>query len=120
MKKRNKKVANYLEYIPSRNEKYRWETDEEGAVTIFVENKGVLMRITQKLINKPKVSQIHLEEMGSFIWPLIDGQRNILEIGVLVKEHFGDAAEPLYERLVQYLHSLEVNDFIRVKAVKTE
>lgn len=118
MKKRKKKAANYLEYIPRHNEKYRWETDEDGAVTIFVENKGVFAYITQKLLGKPKVSQIHLEEMGSFIWPLIDGQRNIIEIGVLVKEHFGDVAEPLYERLVQYLHSLELHDFIKVKVVK--
>lgn len=115
---KNKKIsANYLDFIPKHNDKYTWEIDEQGAVTIFVENKGMFNRLAQKFLKKPKVSQVHLEEMGSFIWPLIDGERSILVIGESVKDHFGEEAEPLYPRLVQYIKNLESYDFIKVGKV---
>ena len=77
MKKKIKE--NYLEKIPVRAE-IEWETDSDGNVTLHIENKGVMNKIAQVLFKKPKVSYIHLDEMGSFIWPLIDGEKNILEI----------------------------------------
>lgn len=117
MKKNKKETANYLDYIPRHNEKYHWETDEQGGVTILIENKGVFNWLAQKILKKPKVSQVHLEKMGSFIWPLMDGQRSVLEIGEAVKVHFGEEAEPLYPRLVQYIRTLEEYDFIMVQAV---
>lgn len=117
MGNRKKQAPNYLDFIPRHNEKFIWETDEQGVVTIFVENKGMFNRIAQKYFEKPEVSQIHLEEMGSFIWPLMDGERSIMEIGELVKEHFGEAAEPLYPRLAQYVKMLENNDLIKVQKV---
>lgn len=55
---------------------------------------------------------MHLDEMGSFVWPLIDGEKTILEIGKAVEERFGDEAKPLYERLVKYFQILESYHFI--------
>ena len=72
---------NYLDYVPIISDKHRWETDEEGNVTIFIENKGIFNWLAQKLLKKPKVSQLHLEKFGSFIFPLIDGKTTIYEIG---------------------------------------
>ena len=71
--------------------------------------------LAQKILKKPKVSQIHLDEMGNFVWPLIDGTRTVYEIAQLVKEEFGEKAEPLYERLVQYIQNLENYGFIEVR-----
>ena len=33
----------------------------------------------------------------------MDGNRNIIAIGALVREEFGDQAEPLYERLAKFV-----------------
>lgn len=88
---------------------------EMGNVTLFQENKGVFHFLAQKILKKPKVSQIHLDEMGNFVWPLIDGTRTVYEIAQLVKEEFGEKAEPLYERLVQYIQNLENYGFIEVR-----
>ena len=55
--------------------------------------------------------------MGSFVWPLIDGEKDITEIGKTVKEHFGEKAEPLYERLAKYFQILESYGFISVKNI---
>ncbi len=118
MRQNKKQADNYLEYVPVHNEKYRWEQDEQGVVTIFVENKGLFNRIAQLILKKPKVSQVHLEEMGSFIWPLMDGKCSILELGESVKEYFGENAEPLYPRLVQYIHNLEAYEFIKVQKIE--
>lgn len=73
---------------------------------------------TQKILKKPKVSQIHLDEMGNFVWPLIDGTRTVYEIAELVKAEFGDKAEPLYDRLVQYIRNLEAYGFVEVQGEK--
>lgn len=112
MSKKNSK--NYLEFVPVR-QIGRFSGDENGVITLEIENKGVFNRVAQKLLKKPKISYIHLDEMGSFVWPLIDGERNITDIGVFVKDHFGDKAEPLYERLAKYFKVLESYGFIKFK-----
>jgi len=111
MSKKNSK--NYLEFVPVR--KIERFTEENGVITLEIENKGVFNRVAQKLLKKPKISYIHLDEMGSFVWPLIDGERNITDIGVFVKEHFGEKAEPLYERLAKYFKVLESYGFVEFK-----
>ena len=103
---------NYLEKIPQHKEGLAWSQDEKGIVTLEVENKGLANRIAQKLLKKPKISYIHLEEFGSFIWTVIDGERDITAIGKLTREHFGEKAEPLYERLSQYFKTLESYGFV--------
>lgn len=113
-KKKQKKSENYLDYIPVHNEKYRFETGENNEITLFVENRGAFNRIAQLLFKKPKISQIHFDEMGSFIWPLMDGKRTVYDIACLVKEKFGEKAEPLYNRLVMYIRTLESYDFINI------
>ena len=52
------------------------------------------------------------QELGSFIWQQIDGEKSILQIGELVQEAFGEKAEPLYERLAQYMKILYGKGFI--------
>ena len=107
-----KKSENYLEKKPLRAENIRWEKDENGEVVLEIENKGIANKLAQKLLKKPKISYIHLDEMGSFIWPLLDGEDNLISLGEKVKEHFGDKAEPLYERLARYIKTLESYKFI--------
>ena len=111
MKKKNE--VNYVEKIPMKNPDIGWKTDEEGKVTLEIENKGVFNRIFQVILKKPKISYIHLDEMGSFVWPLIDGEKNIIAIGKFVEEHFGEKANPLYDRLSQYFQILDSYGFIK-------
>lgn len=111
---------NYLEFVPYHNPVFKSAVDEEGNVTILQENKGFFCFITQKLFKKPRISQIHLDEMGNFIWPLMDGERNILQIAELVKEAFGEKAEPLYNRLVTYVDTMERYGFVLLKKDNAE
>lgn len=116
MKKKKEIInRNYLENIPVRQEGLRWDIDDKGLVTLYVHNKGIVKKITQVLLKKPEYTQVHLDENGSFVWPLIDGEMDITQIGVLVKEHFGEKAEPLYERLAKFFQILESYHFISYK-----
>lgn len=114
-KKKNVISQNYLEKIPTRPEQINWTVDENGIVTLNIENKGLFNRIAQKLFKKPKVSYIHLDEMGSFVWPLLDGEKNIIELGKMVEIEFGEKANPLYERLAKYFQILDSYEFIEWK-----
>ncbi|MBQ7792682.1 MAG: PqqD family protein [Clostridia bacterium] len=110
--KQQKLSENYLEKIPKIPSHISWETDENKIVTLAIENKGVMNRIAQKLFRKPKISYIHLDEFGSFVWQLIDNETSISKMGDSVKEQFGEAAEPLYPRLAKYFSILESYGFV--------
>lgn len=107
----NKQTDNYLNLKPLRNEKFSWSVDNEQ-VTLEIENKGVWNRLFQKILKKPRISFVHLDEMGSFIWPLLDGEKTIMEIAKAVENRFGEKAKPLYERLIKYFQILESYNFI--------
>lgn len=116
MSKKNKGISeNYLERVPMPKGGLKWETDEKGIVTLLIENKGFFNKLAQKFFKKPRVTQIHLDENGSFVWPLMDGKRDIIQIGELVEEHFGDAANPLYERLAKFFQILDSYGFVEWK-----
>ena len=112
MKKNKKLSENYLEKIPVAKSGLRWEIDADGKVTLCIDNTGFFNCMAQRFFKKPKVSYVHLDENGSFVWPLMDGERNIIELGNLVDEHFGEKAQPLYPRLAKFFQILDSYGFI--------
>lgn len=114
-KKKNVIDQNYLEFKPKRNELLTWKTDKRGRVTLDVENTGTFNKIAQKLFHKPKYTHVHLDEMGSFLWPLLDGEKDIIELGKEVDAHFGEKAAPLYERLAKFFQILQSYHFIELE-----
>jgi len=106
---------NYLDKCPVHSEKLKWSSDDNKIVTLSIENKGVFNRIAQIFFKKPKISYIHLDEMGSFVWPLIDGKKRIGDIAESVKEKFGEKAEPVYERISKYFQILASYGFVTWK-----
>ncbi len=113
--KKQLRNENYLERVPLRSQHIKWTLDENSIVTLEIENTGFFNRMAQKLFHKPPVTYVHLDDTGSFVWPLIDGEKDIIELGVSVKEHFGEKAEPLYERLAKFFQILESYNFIQWK-----
>ena len=101
------KGENLLDFVPVKNEKIPFSTDENGKVTLAIENKGLFNKIAQKLFKKPKISYIHLDEMGSFIWPIMDGEKDVFRIGELVKERGRYQCRPRSYILLVNLRLLE-------------
>ncbi len=112
--KKNKN-ENFLEVVPIRNPEINFTQDDNGIVTLEIENKGLMNRIFQKLLKKPKITYIHMEELGSYVWQIIDGESDITALGKKIEEKFHEKAEPIYERLSQYIKILESYNFISLK-----
>lgn len=111
-----KSKVNYLDYIPLYNEAYPWKLDHDEKVVIQITWNGFFHWLAQKAFRKPKTSYIHLDDFGSFVWQQIDGTRSVYDIAKLVKEEFGDKAEPLYERLTRFFMTLKEQKYIVWKA----
>ena len=110
---KKKQSINYLDLIPQRAETLRWHTDEAtGLITLEVENTGVFNTIAQKVFHKPRTTQVHLDETGSYLWPLIDGQKTVAQLADCMKQQFGEKAEPLYPRIIKYFQIVESYHFI--------
>ena len=103
---------NYLDLIPRRNEALKWHRDLKERVILEIENTGIMNTIAQKVFGKPRFTKVHLDAQGTFIWPLIDGEKTVADIAALVKAEFGEKAEPLYPRIVKYFQIVESYNFI--------
>ena len=114
MSARSNTAQNYLDFIPAHSDKIEWKRVDNGMVQIILRRTGFFNRVSQKLFGAPKLSYIDLDELGSYVWEQIDGQKTVHEIGVLVEDHFGESAGPVFERLVKYMKMLSNNHFIYI------
>ena len=110
--KEKKKTADYPTLRPLRRPGLPWHQDEAGFAVLEVEHRGFFDRLAQKFWGRPRRTQVHLEKFGSFLWPLMDGSRTVEQLAKLQRERFAEEAEPVYERLVQYLQLLKSYGFI--------
>jgi hypothetical protein len=72
----------------------------------------VAERFLRWLVKKPAVSDIELDELGSRVWILIDGNRSVYDIGQELLKEFGEKCQPVYERLIMYLRYLNKKGWI--------
>ncbi len=112
---KKKTEENYLDRVAQRSENLRFTEDENGLVTLEIDNKGIFNRLAQKLLKKPPVTYIHLDEIGSFVWKQLDGEKNLAEIGGLMEEALGEKAQPTFERLAKFTQILDSYHFISWK-----
>lgn len=112
MNKKNKTNNNYLDLIPKKSPKISIKHKEEGTVQLIVPRDSRFERIVRKVFFTPETYKIDLDEFGTFIWMKIDGEKTIYEIAELLKNEFGEKAEPLYDRLIKFMVILENNKFI--------
>lgn len=112
-KKNKNKEENYLDYVPKKSNKIHWEEKEDGLIQIIIYRDSLFERIVRKLFFTPDKYRVDLDEMGSFIWKHIDGKKTLQDIAELIKDEFGDEAEPLYDRFIQYINILKNNKFIK-------
>ncbi len=111
MSRKFKKEDNFLELIPIRKKDQEW-IEKNGLVEIIVPRNAILERIIRPIFKTPKTMKIELDALGSCVWKSIDGERAVMDIGEIVKEEFGEDAEPVYERLSTYINILRNNKFV--------
>jgi len=98
----------------------------EQAIDFIKRNNGLITILKPKFKNRlltryllPRMKQpnfkINLDEVGSFVWKLCDGNTTVYEIGTEMQQHFGEKINPVYERLTMFLRQLHQNKFIEYR-----
>ena len=59
-------------------------------------------------------SRLRLDDVGSFCWSQIDGERTAGQIAVALRSRFGDEVEPAEERLGTFIHQLLREELVRL------
>lgn len=111
-----KKKINYLDYKPVPMADLFYETlPDQEKVVLHLEHRGFYAKIAQKIFGRPKISKIHLDELGSFLWNSMDGKKDVYQLSQLVREKFGEQAEPVLPRLITYVNQLKEQRLIQLK-----
>ena len=112
--KKNEKV-NLLDTVPVREKHIRTEWEEDCAVLAYPRFKRAWMRRFFLFKGMSPHIRVRLEEHGTMVWNLIDGQRKVADIVALLAGHFrGD--EHYAGRVTLYLLQLQKDGFIRLLA----
>lgn len=110
---KNKK-ENFFEFVPVKVNGMDWKKNKDEVVQLIVWKDKIIDKIVRKFFDTPEKTIVDLDEIGSFVWESIDGNRNIFEISQLMKDNFGKKVEPLNERLITYIKILKNNKFIKL------
>ncbi|WP_243108048.1 PqqD family protein [Clostridium sp. JN-9] len=104
MKKKHKNEDNFLLYVPVKKHT-DWEVRSGKVYLLFYHNKPI-EKFMRWLVKKPYVSDVELDDIGSYVWKSIDGKISVYEIGERLLKEFGKKCDPVYDRLIMYLRYL--------------
>lgn len=109
-----KEKTNLLELTPTRN--VSWEPAEDQRVVLLIPKfkSRFTVKYFEPLLAK-KHFRLKLDAYGSFVWNRIDGNTTVMSIADSMKTHFGDAVDPVYERVGKFIHMLQREKFISLK-----
>ena len=99
-----------LNIVYEKNPKILYEKDDNDIITILEKQDKGIQRFFRKIgFRIPEYKRMELDEFSSFVFLLIDGRRNVEDIGIILDERFGERIHPIYERLLLFLNHIDVN-----------
>jgi hypothetical protein len=103
-------MTDFMNVYPVRNCNHELNS---GLVTIlFIKKKlNIIERIFFKKISS-KPYKIDLDEIGSFVWNLCDGNKTVKEITEISKRNFGERIEPAEERVEKFIRQMNKNKLV--------
>lgn len=92
-----------------------FEESDDGRITLLVPRfrRGLLARWLQPRLKRPHV-RLNLDEVGSFVWRLCDGERSLGQIVAALVEEFGEEVKPAAERLALFIRQLHRGKLLRL------
>lgn len=93
--------------------------ENNNLVTVLYKNNKP--SIIEKLFFKKQLKKpfkVELDEIGSFIWHLCDGKKNIGEIIETAKDHFKEKIEPADQRTELFINQMNKNHLIKLYTKK--
>lgn len=104
-------AVNLLEVSPVRLADW---TESQARVTI-IRPKSLrpgLFGWIDLLLYLLSAKRIRLDAFGSFAWLQLNGERSVGEVGALLRSEFGDAVEPVEERLGHLIRVFRNQEFV--------
>jgi hypothetical protein len=113
------KKANFLDLTPIRT--MQEQIGDDGKVDILLPRfKSSYWREVYRKSRKGEFINIHLDETGSSIWKLIDGNRKVLEICTRLNETMPEKLQPAHEtetRVTKFLSRLYQERYITFREI---
>ena len=113
MKKQKKVSRNYMDSCFVPDSEISFTKDEDEMVVVAVTHKGPFNWIAQKCFNSPRVSYITLDKYGTALWNCLDGNHTVFDIVNKMKECFPGVEDRMLDRVVTFLHTLQVQHFVK-------
>lgn len=109
------KVLNLFDLIPCISQRIGIETCEDGLVQLVFPRfrTAWLNRFLTPRGKSPDI-RIKLEEHGSAVVKLIDGQRSVREIALALADHF-EQEEGYEQRVAVFIENLRRDNYIRLE-----
>jgi hypothetical protein len=121
--KRRGRSPNLLDLVPVRSPDFSFVIREQPALEVKPREPGAAGTVSvsiprfrgrfgTQVCNLAHIRpdfDLNLDAYGSFVWLLIDGKTTVRELGLELKEEYGEKVEPLYGRLAHFLSLLERN-----------
>lgn len=96
-----------LKSRPIRNAQVQWERDENGEVVITLERRETWKaKLLSKFFYLPKRHRISLDEVGSRIWELCDGDHTVRDLIEYLKKQYKLNPKEAEVSLTHYLKQL--------------
>jgi len=109
----SEKVLNLFELRPRQARAF--EELEDGTVDVLVPRYGnnAIGRLLKKVLSNRPV-RVHLDDVGTCVWRLCDGERTVKQIGESLHERFGERVDPLYDRLEIFIKQMQKAGLIKL------
>ncbi|MBN2430863.1 MAG: PqqD family protein [Acidobacteria bacterium] len=109
---RRRSTADWMDLIPRRT--YDHELTDEGKVVVIIPKfqRPPFNRLMRRM-KAPNI-RVKLDGIGSFVWLHCDGERNVSTIVRILRDEFGETAEPAEERVHLFFQQLQRGGMVRL------
>jgi len=115
--KKQKKEYNLLELIPFRNYQFVYNENKKIDVLVPRFNDRFFGKFLQPRLKNPHI-KANLDDMGTSVWELMDGQNKVEDIIIKMNEYHSENEENLEERIKVFIQNLYRNNFIKFYQIK--
>lgn len=117
-KEKNNNRRNFLMYVPEI--KYKNWKENNGKVILYFEVKDPIKKFAGWLVKKSPNCDMEFDELCSFAWLSIDGERSIYDIAKIMSLKSDDSIDDSIYRIITYMKFLSKKGWINFKKIKEE
>ncbi|MEC8877813.1 MAG: PqqD family protein [Candidatus Thermoplasmatota archaeon] len=89
--------------------------DDAGAYVERERGRSRLGRLLERWLRVPQTVRVELDEYGAAAWRAMRNGAPVRQLGEALRQEFGDDAEPLWERLGEFLAIAERGGLLRLE-----